>query len=125
MMRYVIKLFLQISLLSLFFLIGSSIQHYLNLIVPGSVIGLLLLFLCLFFNILPESWVRLGANFMTRHLIIFFVPATVAIINYYELFIGKGIFLVLIAIVSSLIVLVIAGYVSEKLAKRREGTEHG
>lgn len=114
---------MQIGVLFLFFIIGSGIQKLFKLIIPGSVIGLVLLFLCLFLNILPESWVKEGAGLMTRHLILFFIPATVGIMNYFDLFIGSGFMLVVITIVSSLVVLVTAGFVSEKLA-RRKGSHH-
>lgn len=117
--RKALRIVIQIGILSLFFIVGATIQEYFNLVIPGSVIGLVLLFLCLFFNVIPERWIKDGAGFMTKHLIIFFIPATVGILNYYNLFIGKGFWLVIITIVSSLIVLVTSGYVSEKLSERR------
>lgn len=123
MMQRSLRIIVQIGVLFLFFLIGSGIQKLFKLIIPGSVIGLVLLFLCLFFNILPEMWVKEGASLMTRHLILFFIPATVGIMNYFDLFIGSGFMLVVITIVSSLIVLVTAGFVSEKIATRKD-THH-
>lgn len=119
MLGKLIRIIVQIGLLALFYLIGATIQQYFNLVIPGSVIGLVILFLCLFFNIVPEKFVRDGASFMTKHLIVFFIPATVGIINYYDLFIGRGFWLIVITIVSSLIVLVTSGYVSDKLATRK------
>jgi len=120
MVQKILRIIVQIGVLFLFFLIGLGIQKLFNLIIPGSVIGLVLLFLCLFFNIVPEAWVKDGAGFMTRHLILFFIPATVGIMNYFDLFIGSGYMLVIITIISSLIVLVTAGLVSEKLARRKD-----
>lgn len=120
MIQKTLRITIQIGILTLFFLIGQGIQNFFDLVIPGSVIGLVLLFLCLFFNLIPETWVQEGANFMTRHLIIFFIPATVGIIKYYDLFIGKGFLLIVITIVSSLIVLSVSGYVSDKLATRKD-----
>lgn len=120
MIQKTLRITIQIGILTLFFLIGQGIQNFFDLVIPGSVIGLVLLFLCLFFNLIPETWVQAGANFMTRHLIIFFIPATVGIIKYYDLFIGKGFLLIVITIVSSLIVLSVSGYVSDKLATRKD-----
>jgi len=121
--RKTFVMLIQIGVLFFFFLIGSWIQQLFQLVIPGSVIGLVLLFLCLFFNIVPEKWIAEGAGIMTRHLILFFIPATVGILNYYDLFIGRGFLLVVITVVSSLFVLVTAGYMSEKLASRR-GSKH-
>jgi len=114
----------QIGLLYLFYLVGAWIQALFGLVIPGSVIGLVLLFLCLFFNIIPEKWIASGASFMVKHLIIFFIPATAGIINYYELFIGKGIIIVIITVISSLFVLVTSGFVSEKLVAGKD-SHHG
>lgn len=115
---------IQIAVLFLFASIGMWIQQYFKLVVPGSVIGLLLLFILLTFNIIPEKWIAEGASFMTKHLILFFIPATVGMMNYYHLFAGKGFLLVIITVVSSLLVLIISGYVSEKIALKR-GVKNG
>lgn len=114
----------QIGVLYLFYVVGTWIQALLGLVIPGSVIGLVLLFLCLFFNIIPEKWIASGASFMVKHLIIFFIPATAGIINYYELFMGKGIIIVIITVISSLFVLVTSGFVSEKIVERKD-PHHG
>src|SRR5690625_4114247 len=109
-----LRITIQICILFIFSLIGTFIQHFFQLIVPGSVIGLILLFLSLYFNIFPEKWIHEGASFMTKNLILFFIPATVGMIDYYQLFIGKGILIVIITIISTLIVLTISGLVSER-----------
>ena len=49
--RKALRIVIQIGILSLFFIVGATIQEYFNLVIPGSVIGLVLLFLCLFFNV--------------------------------------------------------------------------
>lgn len=124
MWRKPFLIIIQISILFAFASIGTFIQQYFKLIIPGSVIGLILLFIFLLLKIIPEKWISEGAGFMTKHLILFFIPATVGMINYYHLFIGKGFFLVIITIISSLLVLITSGYVSEKLSTRRS-TKNG
>src|SRR5699024_105133 len=61
-----------------------------HLMIPGSVIGLVLLFILLISGIVKEKYIRSGANFMMKHLVLFFVPATVGIMGYIDLFKGKG-----------------------------------
>ncbi|HLS24165.1 MAG TPA: CidA/LrgA family protein [Pseudogracilibacillus sp.] len=124
MVRRIFTIVFQIGILCIFFLIGTWIETALNLVIPGSVIGLVLLFLCLYFRIIPERFVREGAQWMTKHLILFFIPATVGIMNYFDLLLGKGFALVIITVVSSLIVLLISSYVTEKLTIRKE-SKHG
>lgn len=119
MVKKMFTIIVQILVLFLFSLMGTWIQQFLNLSIPGSVFGLILLFILLSFNIIPEKWIAQGASFMTRHLILFFIPATVGIMNYYQLFVGKGLLVIIITVISSLMVLVITGFTSEKLAAQR------
>lgn len=119
MWKKLVAIVLQIMLLFFISLVGSWIQQFFDLSIPGSVIGLILLFTLLYFNIIPEKWIAHGARFMTKHLILFFIPATVGIMNYYQLFSGKGLIVIVITMVSTLMVLVLAGFTSEKLAERR------
>lgn len=107
---------LQILFLYLLSWIGTWIQHFFNLAIPGSVIGLILLFLLLLLKIIPVTFIEAGASLMTRHLVLFFIPATVGIMNYYYLFQGRGVLLIIVTIVSTIIVMISAGYVSQKLA---------
>jgi len=108
----------QIALLFVFYYIGAWIQETLHLFIPGSVIGLALMFLCLLLGVVRVSWIQDGAGFMVTHLALFFIPATVGILNYYHLFIGKGILLIVITIISTLLVMGSAGFISEKLATK-------
>ncbi|HLR64417.1 MAG TPA: CidA/LrgA family holin-like protein [Pseudogracilibacillus sp.] len=116
-MKNIVKIILQISVLFIYYLAGSWIQKTLNLFVPASVIGLLLLFASLSLKIYPFKWIEDGAQFMTKHIILFFIPSTVGIIGYFSLFAGKGIFLVLITLISTIMVMVISGKTSEALLR--------
>lgn len=119
-MVHFIKIVIQISILYIIYQIGNWIQEALNLFIPGSVIGMILLFLLLCFGILKPSWTEVGAQFMLRHLAFFFIPATVGIMNYLDLFQGKGILLLVIVIVSTLLVMLTSGWVSQLVLTRKE-----
>lgn len=105
------------------YLIGSAIQQYFNLFVPGSVIGLILMFFLLISGVFKLKWIETGAQFMMRHLVIFFIPATAGIMNYYGLFKGKGSLLIITTIISTILVMGISGWTSQKLyLKQRNGS---
>lgn len=91
-----------------------------NLFIPGSVIGMILLFLLLSTNILKVSWIEEGAQVIIRHMILFFIPATVGIINYFGLFSGRGFLLIVIVLISTVLVMVGSGLVGQSLARRME-----
>lgn len=114
----VMKTVIQIAILFLFYYIGVWLQQALHLFIPGSVIGLALMFLCLLTGVMRVSWIQEGAGFMVTHLALFFIPATVGILNYYDLFVGKGVLLIVITIISSLLVMGSAGFISEKIATK-------
>src|SRR5690625_3794410 len=90
---------IQIAILFFIYYVGVFIQNLFQLFIPGSVIGLILMFLLLATGILRAKWMKAGATYMMNHLVLFFIPATVGILNYYTLFAGKGFFLILITIV--------------------------
>src|SRR5690625_5556430 len=106
---------MQIAILFSVYYIGVFIQEYFQLFIPGSVIGLILLFLLLVTGILQSKWIEDGARFMLNHLVLFFIPATVGILNYYEIFICNGIFIIIFLIVSTFFVIVIIYYINEFL----------
>ncbi|EJS71224.1 holin [Bacillus cereus] len=66
-MKYV-TLLLQVGVLYVFSLAGTWIQEIFHLSMPGSLIGMLMLFLLLFTRILPLKWFEVGAE----KLIVFF-----------------------------------------------------
>lgn len=78
------------------------------------------MFLLLVTGIFPLRWIEQGASFMVKHLVLFFIPATVGILNYYTLFKGKGMLLFVITIVSTLLVMITSGLVSQALARERK-----
>ncbi|MYL20579.1 CidA/LrgA family holin-like protein [Halobacillus litoralis] len=117
--RFVIVV-LQIAGLYGLYLTGSWIQQVLGLFIPGSVIGMLLLFVLLSLKIVPERLLQQGVAFMIRHLPFFFIPATVGIISYAHVFKGKGLLLIAIGLFSTAMVMAVSGRVTQTLVKRRE-----
>ncbi len=118
-----ILIVLHIGVLYLFNMIGTWLKDFLNLSVPGSVIGMLLLFTLLMTNIIKVEWIEAGAQFFVSNLVFFFIPATVGIIDYFDLFKGKGILLILIALISTILVMTTSGLTSQFLAKNKEGVK--
>lgn len=120
-MQRIVVVIMHIAVLYAMYAIGSWIQISLNLLIPGSVIGMILLFLLLMTNIIKVTWIDKGAKFIISHLTFFFIPATVGIMNYFELFSGKGSLLILIVLISTVLVMAGSGIVSQFLVLRKEG----
>ncbi|WP_017812360.1 CidA/LrgA family protein [Paenibacillus shenyangensis] len=112
----VILIVVQIMLLYAIYLVGSYVQAWLNLPIPGSIIGLLLLFVLLLCRVIPVSWIEKGSTTILFYLPLFFIPATVGVMNHLDLFAGKGLLLVVVVIVSTILTIAVAGHVSQWLA---------
>lgn len=119
-MRNVLKIIIHIAVLYGIFLVGNGIQHYFNLFIPGSVIGMVLLFALLMTGVIKASWIEEGSRIIINHLALFFIPATVGVMNYFGLFAGKGFLLVIIVLLSTVMVIVTGGHVSQALMRRKE-----
>lgn len=117
---------LQICILYIFSYIGNVIQNFFHLVIPGSIIGLLLLFTCLCFKIIPVKWIESGAGFLLSLLMLFFIPTTVGVMNYSSLLSFQGALFILAVLVSTVISIAItgtAGQFFEKNAQNRKGDE--
>ncbi|TYR79848.1 CidA/LrgA family holin-like protein [Priestia megaterium] len=115
-----ITLTCQVLFLTLVFLIGQSISQWLHLPVPGSIIGLLLLFLLLHFKIIKLKWIEQGGNLLIGELLLFFIPAIVGLMNYGDVLKSFGIQIIIIITVSTIIVMSLTGIIAEYISKRKE-----
>ncbi|MCU9615065.1 CidA/LrgA family protein [Caldibacillus lycopersici] len=114
----VLKIITQVAFIYLISILGEWVQSLLKLPIPGSIVGLLLLFLLLSCKVIPEKWIHTGANFLLTYMALFFIPATVGVMNYLDLFTGKGLLLIAALVISTCLVMIASGFVSDKLGKK-------
>ncbi|MEK4024523.1 CidA/LrgA family holin-like protein [Sporosarcina sp. FSL W7-1283] len=119
----IVKTLIQVVFLYLFFMLGNFLRQWLSIPLPGSIIGLLILWGLLSFRIIPLNWVEKGAYVFLSTLPLYLIPATVGVMNYGHVFKGKGLLLVVITIVSTFITMAVASLVSQSMAKRNEKDE--
>lgn len=110
------------SVLVVFYLMGSWIQQIFHLFIPGSVIGMLLLFTALSLKIIDVRWIEEGIQFVIRNMMLLFIPATVGIISYFDLFKGQGMLMIVIVLLSTVIVMGISA-ISSKVFSRSQVEE--
>lgn len=111
---------LQILFLYVFVFIGNTIVSFTHLPIPGSIIGMLLLFICFRFKMIPIQWVESGSNLLIKELLLFFIPSAVAIIRYRDILMTNGTGILAILILSTLMVIVFTGIFAEKMGGRKE-----
>ncbi len=113
----ILKGIIQIGFLYIFYFLGNGLQKLLHLPLPGSIIGMLLLLGALSFKLIKPDWIQHGAKYLHATLPLLLVPATIGVMNYPDLFTGKGFFIFLIVIASTAITIVVAGRTSQRVEK--------
>ncbi|MGZ4111426.1 MAG: CidA/LrgA family holin-like protein [Tumebacillaceae bacterium] len=119
-MKKVWRIVWQVALLGLMSWVGNLISNGLHVPIPGSIVGLVLLFLLLKFGVIRMEWVEAGANFLLAELLLFFIPSTVGVIQYQNLA-SQAPVIVLVIGLSTLAVMAVTGVTAELVAKIRRG----
>ncbi|ATA18642.1 holin-like protein [Gibbsiella quercinecans] len=97
---------------------GNAISALLPIVIPGSIIGMLILFALLASQIVRSSLAKPGCHFFIRYMVLLFVPIGVGVMKYYDQLIAHLGPLVVSCLVSTLVVLLVVGYSSHYLHSR-------
>ena len=125
--KFVIKLILQLALIMLITFIGTEVQKLLHIPLAGSIVGLMLFFLLLQFKIVPESWITVGADFLLKTMVFFFIPSVVGIMDVASNITMNYILFFIVIIIGTCLVALSSGYIAEKMLEKsntRKGTDH-
>ncbi|MCC3746721.1 CidA/LrgA family protein [Rouxiella badensis] len=98
---------------------GNGVSALLPLAIPGSILGMLILFTLLSTQILPYKWVKPGCSVLIRYMALLFVPIGVGVMNYYDQLRTQFGPLVVSCAVSTLIVLLVVAYSSHFVHRER------
>lgn len=117
---FIIRITIHILVLYLFYWVGSWLQMTFHLFIPGSVIGMLLFLILLLTKVINPKWLEAGASLLIGHLPLLFLPITVGAIEYLHLFTGSGVRIVLVVLVSTMLVMISSGAVSQAIIRKKE-----
>ena len=92
---------------------GELINKLFGLILPGNVIGMLILFLLLLSGLIKIEQIEKTSDFLLNNLTIFFIPAGVGILKYYPLLAGKLLPFLVVVVGSTILVMIFTGYIIE------------
>lgn len=116
------RLLFQFLLISFMYFLGNVFVYVFQLSIPGSVVGMVLLFLSLFFGVIKLGWVERVANFHLKHITLLCIPAIVGVFYYLDIFQTEGLKLLFVLITSSLFILGLTAYFVQ-FFERKEGKE--
>lgn len=113
------KYLFQLAIIGAVTFVSELISNIVPLPVPASVYGIVLLFFLLYFKILKLEWVENAADFLLAAMPLMFVPAAVGIMNDWKDIKDDIVGFVICAIISTLIVMIISGLVTQAAIKRK------
>lgn len=110
----------QVALLMVFSLGMDQLARVLHLPVPGSILGMVILFLLLQAGVVKLRWIEVGAGWLLGELLLFFIPSAVGIMNYVPMLEQDGLQILFIVLLSTFLVMACTGLVASRIAKRKE-----
>lgn len=105
----------------LFYLLGEAVANIIGGYIPGSVIGMMLLFVSLILKVVKAEYVKDVATVITKNMAIFFVPASVGLMVYTEV-LSRSIWAIMISImVSTILTIIVVAFVQDRMERRHKG----
>lgn len=108
-----------IFIVLLFFTLGELVGWLINGFIPGSVIGMILLFTALCFKWVKPERIRPVAKLLCDNMALFFVPAGVGIVNTLDILSQYWQAVLVACAVSTVVVIVVVASVQQWFEKRR------
>ena len=104
------KIFKQFAIILSVCLLSRFICLLLPFKFPASVMGMLIMFLLLFFKVIELKNIKHVSEFLLSNMSFFFIPAGVGILAHYEKIADKVVLLMFICAVTTLITFVVTAY---------------
>ncbi len=119
-MKTIGNIILQVSILFFVSIAMNAIAELLHLPIPGSILGIAVLFLLLKTKVVKLSWIEKGANWLLAELLLFFIPSAVGVMQYIPLLESEGLRILVVVVSSTVIVMVSSGLIASRIGKRKE-----
>ncbi|MFD1802098.1 CidA/LrgA family protein [Mixta tenebrionis] len=96
---------LQVGIYIVLFIFAQQLVSWLHLPLPANIVGMLLMLALIMLRIVPLQWVKAGGNWLLAEMLLFFVPAVVAVVNYGDLLKVEGWRICVVIALSTIMVL--------------------
>lgn len=105
----------QVILYAVLFVFAEYLVNWLNLPLPANLVGMVLMLALIVCRIVPLKWIRAGSRWLLAEMLLFFVPAVVAVVNYAQLLMVDGWRIFLVIALSTMMVLGATAWVVDKV----------
>ncbi|MFN3426237.1 MAG: CidA/LrgA family protein [Candidatus Thermochlorobacter sp.] len=110
------------AIIFLLLLFSESVVRVLSLPLPSSVIGLLLLLLCLQVGVIKLDWIKSASDILLKNLSLFFVPPGVGLMLYVDALQYHAVAMLVAWILSTFAVMATVALVQERFEKKTPKT---
>ncbi|WP_239953134.1 CidA/LrgA family protein [Pantoea sp. Z09] len=93
----------------------DHLVSWLHLPLPANIVGMLLMLALIVTRVLPLRWVKAGSRWLLAEMLLFFIPAVVAVVNYGDLLRVDGWRICVVIALSTLLVLASTALVVDRL----------
>jgi len=116
------KVFKQISLILIIWAIGEYFSSLISGIVaiPGSIIGMIILFFLLLTNVIKLEHIEETSHFLLSNIAFFFIPSGIALLNYMDILKMNWLSLSIIILLSTIIVMGVTSLVVNFMIGKKE-----
>lgn len=108
-----------IFIILLFYFIGECMSYLIKGFIPGSIIGMMLLFLSLYLKIVNPESVDSTANAITKNMAIFFIPSGAGLMSSFGVLSKFWASIIITCSISTVLVIAVVGIVQQQMEKGR------
>ncbi|WP_223266422.1 CidA/LrgA family protein [Gelidibacter gilvus] len=112
-----IKLLKAFLILFLFLGLGELIKYFIEIPIPGNILGMVLIFIALKLKLIKLEWVKPASDTLLNYLVLFFIPFGVGLMSYFDFINLYWVILCVAAGLSTLITLYVTALIQQKLEK--------
>lgn len=105
----------QVLLYAGLFVFAQYLVSWLHLPLPANLVGMVMMLALIVCRVIPLNWIRAGARWLLAEMLLFFVPAVVAVVNYTQLLLVDGWRIFAVIALSTLMVLGATAWVVDKV----------
>lgn len=107
----------QVFYILFFYFVGEFISYLIHGFIPGSVIGMVMLFVALAFKWVKPEKVQKVSTLLTDNMGLFFIPAGVGLMTSFSLISAYWPFIVMASVISTVLVIATVALLQEKMGK--------
>lgn len=108
-----------IFIILLFYFIGECMSYLIKGFIPGSIIGMMLLFLSLYLKIINPESVDSTANAITKNMAIFFIPSGAGLMSSFGVLSKFWASIIITCSISTILVIAVVAIVQQQMEKGR------